>query len=79
MARVKEQIELMERIDQLIRMQATGSPQEFANRLRISKTKLYRIIARMKKLHAPIRYDPTIQSFIYETPVSFLCGFYKKK
>jgi hypothetical protein len=40
-------IEIIERIDQLTQLQATGSPEYFASRLGISKTKLYRVIGVM--------------------------------
>ncbi len=72
-------IELMERIDQLIRMQATGNSAELASRLKISKTKLYRIINIMKKLNAPIDYNVSIQSFVYVEEVGFKFGFYTKE
>ena len=69
-------IELIERIDRLIRLQATGTPDELALRLGISKTKLYRMIHTMKELNAPIEYDFAIQSFIYAKEVGFRFGFY---
>ena len=73
-----KQIELIERIDQLIRLQATGPPEDLAYRLGISKTKLYRIINTMKTLNAPIEYDITIQSFVYAEAVGFTFGFYPR-
>jgi hypothetical protein len=72
-------IEIIERIDQLIRLQATGSPEKFASRLGISKTKLYRVIDIMKQLNAPIQYDVAIQSFIYVEDVGFQFGFYSRE
>lgn len=71
-------IEIIERIDQLIWLQATGSPKYFATRLGISKTKLYRAIGVMKKLHAPIEYDNQLESFVYVESVDFAFGFDKK-
>lgn len=71
-------IEIIERIDQLIRLQATGSPEDFAARLGISKTKLYRVIGVMKKLNAPIEYDNSLESFVYVESVAFAFGFYRK-
>jgi len=73
---VMKQIELIERIDRLVRMQATGTPEALACRLDISKTKLYRAINTMRELKAPVVYDMTIQSFVYETEVGFRFGFY---
>ncbi|PKV48541.1 hypothetical protein ATE84_0541 [Aquimarina sp. MAR_2010_214] len=74
-----KQIELIERVDQLIRLQATGSPDDLAYRLGISKTKLYRIINTMKSLGAPVEYDITIQSFVYAEAVGFTFGFYRRE
>lgn len=71
-------IEIIERIDQLIRLQATGTPEDFASRLGISKTKLYRVIGVMKKLNAPIEYNIHLESFVYEESVAFSFGFYRK-
>lgn len=72
-------ITLIQRIDQLIRLQATGSPQDLAYKLGISKTKLYRILEIMKELEAPILYDASLQSFVYEKAVGFTVGFFDKK
>lgn len=71
-------IELIERIDQLIRLQATGNSTKLASRLNISRAQLYRIIDEMKALNAPIEYDFTIPSYIYTEPVDFIFGFYAK-
>ncbi|WP_106791856.1 hypothetical protein [Aquimarina sp. Aq78] len=73
-----KQIQLIERIDQLIRLQATGSPIELAAKLGISKTKLYRTLCIMKELDAPVEFDTLTQSFVYSEPVGFTFGFYKK-
>lgn len=75
---ILKQIHLIERIDQLIRMQATGSPDALAHRLRISRAKLYRILDVMKSLDAPVHYDIAVQSFVYEEEVSFRFGFFTK-
>ncbi|WP_155837831.1 HTH domain-containing protein [Aquimarina muelleri] len=69
----------MERIDQLIRMKATGNPEELAKRLGISKTKLYRTIRTMKALNAPLEYDYSIQSYVYIKTVGFKFGFFVKE
>ena len=66
-------------IKHITRLQATGSPEQFASRLGISKTKLYRIIDLMKELNAPISYDVSIQSYVYVEEVGFKFGFYSKE
>ncbi len=70
-----KQIELIERIDQLTRMHATGSPDDLSMRLEISKTKLYRMLHLMKALGAPVIYSVSVRSFVYEKEVAFSFGF----
>jgi predicted DNA-binding transcriptional regulator YafY len=74
MRKLTQQIEMIERIDQLIRLQCTGSPAELAHRLQISKASLYRIIFCMKEMGAPIRFSMTRRSFVYNNDVRFYCG-----
>ncbi|WP_148639249.1 DNA-binding protein [Aquimarina longa] len=75
---IVKQLKSITRMDQLIRLRATGSPEEFASRLGISKTKLYRFINIMKTFDAPIVYSASLQSFIYTRAVGFSFGFYEK-
>ena len=70
-------IEMIERIDQLIRRSATGTADDLALRLGISRTKVYRTIEVMKLLGAPIEYDTQRQTFYYEEEVGFNCGFFQ--
>ncbi len=71
-------IELIKRIDRLIRMKATGTPEDFASYLGISKNTLYRIIKTMKLLNAPVLYDYSLQSYVYEKEVGCIFGFFSK-
>ncbi len=73
-----QHITLIDRIDQLVRLQATGTPEALSTRLGISKTKLYRTINTMRALEAPILYDMSLQSYIYEEQVGFRFGFYEQ-
>lgn len=72
----KERINLVERIDQLIRLKATGTPKNLAKRLGLSETSVWRTISEMKEMKAPIVYCMNSQSYIYEEPVRFHFGFY---
>ena len=71
-----QQLELIERIDRLIRFKATGSGLELATKLGISKTKLYRMLNVMKELNAPVVYDDSIKSYVYKKEVGLMFGFY---
>ncbi|GLU45100.1 HTH domain-containing protein [Allomuricauda sp. NBRC 101325] len=76
MAKLMKQIEILERIDQLIRLKATGSPKQLADRLEVSEATVFRIIETMKEMKAPICYDLKRQSYLYTHQTQFKCGFY---
>lgn len=76
MAKLTQQIAVLERIDQLIRLKATGRPKQLAERLEVSEATVFRMIETMKELNAPICYDLTRQSYVYTQTTNFKCGFY---
>jgi len=78
MKKLIKQINLIERIDQLVRMNATGRPKQLSERLNISEATLFRIIDAMKELNAPLHYDFAVGSYVYEEETQFKCGFYTK-
>lgn len=76
MAKLTQQLEIIERIDQLIRLKATGRPKQLADRLEVSEATVFRMIETMKELNAPICYDLARQSYVYTETTHFKCGFY---
>lgn len=69
-------IDKLIRLDQLIRMRATGTPRDLARRLDVSESTLYQYLALMKRiLKAPIKYDKTIKSYFYESVGYLNFGF----
>ncbi len=76
---LQKQIGLIERIDQLIRLKATGSPKEMAIKLKISESTVYRIMDTMKGLGAPVEYKTFYQSYVYVNEARFHCGFLIKE
>ena len=73
-----KQMELLERIDQLIRLKATGRPKNLAERLQVSEATVFRTIETMKAMNAPICFDIARQSYIYTEATQFQCGFFLK-
>ncbi len=61
-----EEINLLERLDQLIRLKATGKPSELAKRLGLSERDLYRIIAELRSMEIKIAYCKHRRSYYYE-------------
>ena len=56
----------IERIDQLIKMKATGSPEELAERLKISKRQVFRYLDMIKNQGKNIHYEPLRRSYTYK-------------
>lgn len=57
-----EKLSLIERVDQLIRLKATGTADDLAKKLGISRRYVYLIIDMMKSMDAPIIYDISLLS-----------------
>ncbi|WP_173074120.1 HTH domain-containing protein [Tenuifilum thalassicum] len=55
----------LERIDRLIRLKATGSPKELADKLGVSERHVYRIINQLKEIDCPIYFDKDRCSYCY--------------
>lgn len=61
-----EEINLLERLDQLIRLKATGTPCQLAEKLGLSKRQVYRYIDEMKELGLNIDYCKRRGTYFYE-------------
>ena len=71
---------MLDRLDQLIRLQATGTPEELAARLGISLSGLNENISFMRKaLGAPIRYNIYVRSYFYKYIPEYHFGFEKDR
>lgn len=60
-----EQVKLLERVDQLIRLKATGSPKELAARLEVSERTVYNIMENLRDLGIELYYCETRRSYCY--------------
>jgi hypothetical protein len=69
----------MQRMDRLIRMKATGSPEEFAEKLNLSRSMLMENLVEMKALGAPISYCKYRRSYYYKTDVDLVIKFSERK
>jgi hypothetical protein len=58
--------QLLKRIHDSILSKSTGTPKQFANKLSISESKLYRILSELKDHGAIITFDPSRPSYGYE-------------
>lgn len=60
---IKAQID---RLNQLIKLKATGSPKELAQKLDTTERTVYRIIKQLKEMGCPIFYNKIRGSYCYE-------------
>lgn len=65
-----EQIQTLERLDQLIRLKATGTPIELASRLNVSERTAYNLIEALRDLGVVISYCKQKKSYYYESRVT---------
>ena len=70
--KLPQDIELVKRLDQLIRLKATGTPEQLGKRLELSRRQVYRIIDEMKALGFPIACCRSKKTFYYEKEVKFV-------
>ena len=64
------------RMDNLIRHASTGSPEQFAKRLGMSRSTLFETIMYLKEeMNAPIIYDSSRPSYVYAYPPKFYLSF----
>lgn len=73
-----EVLQKLERIDTLIRLENTGSPNEFAKKLDISRSTLYQYLNVLKFFGADIKYCKCSESFIYLNTSSLSNFLFKK-
>lgn len=71
----------LKHIDNFIRIKGTGTPDQLAHRLGISRRSLFDYLNLMKEYGAPIKYCSQRQSYYYETEGHFLaeCKFKERR
>ena len=67
--------EMLERLDQLIRLKATGTPQEIAQRFSVAPSTIYLYLKYMRQKGAPIAYCKIRQTYYYQEGGKFFIGF----
>lgn len=55
-------------MQKLLECRRTGTPEEFAGKLGISRTSLYEMLDEFKSRGAPIGYSKTVKTFYYTEP-----------
>jgi predicted DNA-binding transcriptional regulator YafY len=68
-------INRLQRIDRLIRLQATGTARQLAEKLEITERSVYNYLNYMKRMGAPVVFSPDCQSYTYADEGYFYIGF----
>ena len=73
--KLKEKNEQVERVTQLIRLKATGTPDELAEKLKVCKRTLHNILATFKKEGIEVYYCSNRRSYCFKQNVYYYFGF----
>lgn len=71
-------IERLRFMDELIRKNATGTPDEFAKKLGISRSTLDKYIKVLKDMNAPIKYNEVCGNYYYLFPCQLKIAYETK-
>lgn len=66
--KVFEYLERISMMHKLVTRQRTGTPEEFARQLGVSRTSLYELIDELRSRGAPIAYSKSAKTFFYKEP-----------
>jgi len=66
--KIIKQLERLQKLDHLLKNECTGTPENFAKKLGISRSHVYRLIETLKDFGAEINYNRKQQSFYYKNP-----------
>ena len=74
-----EKLDLIKRIDSLIKKKPTGQPKDLAEKIGVAESTLYNILCIMKGLGADIEYSKNQNSYYYINDGYFEISFIKSK
>ena len=66
--KIFEYLDRISKMHKLISRQKTGTPDEFARQLGISRTTVYELIYELRSRGAPIAYSKSARTFFYKHP-----------
>ena len=70
-----EHLERIEKFKKYLEQSKTGTPNEFARKIGVSRSSLYELIDELRSRGAPILYSKSSKTFYYEKPfeISITC------
>lgn len=70
--KIFEYLDRINRMHRLVAGHSTGTPEEFARQLGVSRTSLYELIDELRSRGAPIVYSKSAKTFYYKQPFDIL-------
>ena len=70
-----KQIERIKKMHLLISKERTGTPDDFAKQLHLSRSRMYDLLDSIKELDAIIKYCKKKQSFYYDKPFEIVLKY----
>ncbi len=70
-----EKIKVIERVDRLISLKATGTACELSHKLGLSRRAVFDLLNLMKEMGAPIKFCNSRRSYFYTSPCTFVAEF----
>ena len=68
----------IERLDQLIRLKATGVPKQLAKKFNTTERNIYRLLNQLKEMGCPIYFDKERESYCYKNEGQIIFKFEPK-
>lgn len=70
--KVFEYLDRISMMHKLVSRQRTGTPEEFASQLGVSRTSLYELIDELRSRGVPIAYNKSTRTFYYRQPYDIM-------
>lgn len=69
-------LDRIDKMNRLVKSGVTGSPDEFADSLGVSRTSLYELLDELRSRGAPISYSKSARTFLYTEPfdIKIICS-----
>jgi len=74
-----QKVQVIERVDRLIKLKSTGTAEDLSKRLCISRRSVYNIIELMRNMGAPVEYCLIRRTYYYSYQCDFMLGFVDSK
>lgn len=74
-----QKIQVIERVDNLIKLKSTGTADDLSRRLCVSRRSVYNILELIRSMGAPIEYCQIRRTYYYSYQCNFVLGFVESK